>query len=841
MAKKKSKHKQVQKQNVRNHLKDMMKQRFDVMNLDVSNPDYDAKLKEIVENFLKNRTLDNKIKKLDNFDEREIFKTKSCYNKRRLTAALKYIPYYTKKLRDRHPTAYIEKTMLTMLDYPSGCLPDIMHAPDNRNIDYNDAIMAIALCMLDELYYSGNIHTAMLYIPAEIPSDSHVGVFKDFNDGIFENAVVEGLMYLIANRDNERDWCLNPTTVKRTEADVQPIIHIKSDKADIELKQSLGYDGYNRYIYNQAQNMSCRERLNKIIELIPEEAIAESQKAFTDELERYLDIVLKISTAINAQSKERYERLIELTYEIEAVKTKYAKLDDETRNQYQKAMNDLHKPSIITQTSAMVPDIDILMPNTNLHDDVISGISVISTIPACIADNISNLNALRKQHDKIVDEARELTDVIQRQDDAFSNFIACAVNSHEGFNDYILNDETLFDDLRHFHVANPFEICFAYFCLIEAGSDLPWLVEISAAILGFAVKQLPWTKYVSEDIKKQANEEQKNYQNNEIVIKTQDFIEGIENEYGANADVIVRRMMDASSKRTNCRNKESMMYESVYTDACEWYCNHYEKPENAKYRSLNFAQILFNMTGIAFPRNFNYDKNIKEGLIESGIKPENADLVSFVLTACNHMPYKVTLPSITDYVNEENTDDVADIDALKQELSDKKDEIIKLRKSIYDAEHKNRKLTEEINKLTEDTDAEHQELIALRELVYKLQNDENNNNDAENTNISFPYEPNQNIVIFGGHATWLKAIEPLLTNVRIIDPYTNPDANAIRNADIVWLQSNAMPHAYYNKIINITRQRKIPVQYFAYASAEKCARQLAEYDMGVNNNEDNSD
>ena len=41
----------------------------------------------------------------------------------------------------------------------------------------------------------------------------------------------------------------------------------------------------------------------------------------------------------------------------------------------------------------------------------------------------------------------------------------------------------------------------------------------------------------------------------------------------------------------------------------------------------------------------------------------------------------------------------------------------------------------------------------------------------------------------------------------------------------------AMPHSFYGKIMEIVRQRKIPVKYFAYASADKCAKQLAEDDI----------
>ena len=70
----------------------------------------------------------------------------------------------------------------------------------------------------------------------------------------------------------------------------------------------------------------------------------------------------------------------------------------------------------------------------------------------------------------------------------------------------------------------------------------------------------------------------------------------------------------------------------------------------------------------------------------------------------------------------------------------------------------------------------------------------------------------------------------LLPNVKFIDPYTDPDVNSIRNADVVWMQTNAMPHSRYNKIMEIVRIKKIPAKYFAYASAEKCAVQVVEYD-----------
>lgn len=125
-------------------------------------------------------------------------------------------------------------------------------------------------------------------------------------------------------------------------------------------------------------------------------------------------------------------------------------------------------------------------------------------------------------------------------------------------------------------------------------------------------------------------------------------------------------------------------------------------------------------------------------------------------------------------------------------------------------------------KMRDDSVAENQELLELRDLIYKFQNSSVESEEPE-TLVSFPYRTKQRVVVFGGHATWLKVIVKLLPNVKFIDPYADPDVNTIRNADVVWLQTNAMSHNKYNKIMEIVRLKKIPVKYFAYASAEKCA------------------
>jgi len=52
----------------------------------------------------------------------------------------------------------------------------------------------------------------------------------------------------------------------------------------------------------------------------------------------------------------------------------------------------------------------------------------------------------------------------------------------------------------------------------------------------------------------------------------------------------------------------------------------------------------------------------------------------------------------------------------------------------------------------------------------------------------------------------------------------------IRRADVVWIQTNALSHAFFYKIIDEVRKHNVPLRYFSYASATKCAEQLVKYD-----------
>ena len=98
--------------------------------------------------------------------------------------------------------------------------------------------------------------------------------------------------------------------------------------------------------------------------------------------------------------------------------------------------------------------------------------------------------------------------------------------------------------------------------------------------------------------------------------------------------------------------------------------------------------------------------------------------------------------------------------------------------------------------------------------------------------ISFPYQTTKRTVIFGGHHTFLKEIRKKLPGVKYVnisDYAFNVDI--IRNADVVWVQTNCISHTQYARILKTVRTYGTQLCYFSCASARKCAVQIVEEDQ----------
>ena len=87
----------------------------------------------------------------------------------------------------------------------------------------------------------------------------------------------------------------------------------------------------------------------------------------------------------------------------------------------------------------------------------------------------------------------------------------------------------------------------------------------------------------------------------------------------------------------------------------------------------------------------------------------------------------------------------------------------------------------------------------------------------------------KNICVFGGHESWKKEIKNILPNVRFINYEKNFSVDLVKNADVIWIQSNAIKHSFYNKVINTARKCGVTYKYFQYAGVQKCAKQVVQF------------
>ena len=153
------------------------------------------------------------------------------------------------------------------------------------------------------------------------------------------------------------------------------------------------------------------------------------------------------------------------------------------------------------------------------------------------------------------------------------------------------------------------------------------------------------------------------------------------------------------------------------------------------------------------------------------------------------------------------------------------------RKALHEAEQGMRRLQEQLQALESDALRDRAELSQLRETLFILRSKEGQPEEISESEIEFPWQTKRRIVAFGGHDTWRKAIRPMLPDIRFFDREMLPDINAVKGADAVWIQPNALSHPFYYRVIDMARKENIPIRYFGFASARKCAERPALEEM----------
>jgi hypothetical protein len=374
------------------------------------------------------------------------------------------------------------------------------------------------------------------------------------------------------------------------------------------------------------------------------------------------------------------------------------------------------------------------------------------------------------------------------------------------------------DAVEGFTVDDPYEICFALFYLIDSGDDAPWLIGSGSSLMLYTLQMLPWFMN-QEDWDDEAWDS---------------WLDGI--QYDQNG----------------------WLERGAVPDQIDYY--------HEMHGGKNLAQIIFSLCRGVVPAGLHPFEAEREQLVIEGMDEDKARKVTDIaemifLHAFQAKQYRrsdwsfddrllvdETEPEIEEEIapiklggywgkvaagqgiTVEATDTVAAEEnaKLKAELDQAKKQIKSLKSLLSTEKHTADADRAKYERELKTLRMEHRELADLRSLVF---NQENEVREEPTKDYSYPYETRKRTVIFGGHDSFLRAIKPMLPTVKFVDASNmafNPEI--IRNADVVWVQNNCISHPQYWSIVKNCKLAGVQMRYFGFASAEKCAEQLVEWD-----------
>ena len=353
---------------------------------------------------------------------------------------------------------------------------------------------------------------------------------------------------------------------------------------------------------------------------------------------------------------------------------------------------------------------------------------------------------------------------------------------------------------KDFDAGDPYEMCFALMYLVDSGSDLPWCYFAGVNFHTAYTALLPWPR-----------------------TRFNILSDGIWQHYDESGDIQNGPAETALPKKIRIPELEDW-YKLQYQDSAD---------DDDLY---NLGQIIYEATGCLMPRKLDRYQPALKTLDRYGITGKRSlHPLYYCMTLLGEgkhqtKPYFSTMEYIPDETLEETGIQDASAEAMQAEIASLKSEIKRLKQLSYDSSREVRDEKARYEALAQKAANDAQELHDLRELVFN-QHTEQYEEDYASTEISFPYYTDKRIVVFGGHDSWAREMKPKFPDIRFIDRDMLPNPDLIRRADVVWIQTNALAHKYFYRIIEEVRKNNISLRYFSYAGVSKCAEQLAREDM----------
>lgn len=511
-------------------------------------------------------------------DNLETYKLTDYYLKRRQSAIMEYAPIFAEKFEDAYPDMIIEESLMDF------CSQKFFFLPDDFVETYIS--LALAIAILDKLYDDMLIWDVLPYIPNSEEILSKVKLPCDYQDAVYDNDLLKGMMYLITHRDNTDDIFYNVKTVKRTKENTpkRNYITFKSndDSNSIETRTSQ---------HKVIDAMSCRERLDVILSAIRPEVFEKSEQTFRDKTTEFMDIVLS-NTCSYEQDLIKY--ITELCDIYEKLCNHEEKMADALKREKKQA-------EARNSRSKTKPKPKPYHAPINIGDGLMGNMSPV------VIDAIPNANIVTKKSD--LDEYEQMVGMITKMDKIYEQIHANKEMQSELFTEkeryynYSANyflwkynsidspDEhkkiaELLTDVEKFTIDDPYDICFGFFSLLESGDDIVWLLPLAGAVLSKAVERLPWMNI-----------------RNELELSR---------HLGSSSEKQTDAPIDKTDDNDDKNIDPSIMYNLCYTDYIDLANKGAKHVRKDDLMQINFAQLIYRQTGVNIARaNYLHESDIR--------------------------------------------------------------------------------------------------------------------------------------------------------------------------------------------------------------------------------------
>lgn len=610
--------------------------------------------------------------------------------------------------------------------------------------------LAAAIWMLDAIRTNHRIDDALAILPRDKEKLDSVKI-PSCTSPCYSEAVIRSMVYVILHRNED---CVGID---------------KPEKPPLEFPVTDSYTAAG----TQHQSVDSRNLFDSLIGMISQESINEAVNSYSvqirDVLSRYYSCLSKL-----LKQKQKYQKIIKnLIQEMDELNAEATELSNKSHSIAKAKAMPLptnHMAGLSTQ-SEMTIQLSSLMERGK------------TTITQIEANQEKRSQAEAKIRDFLYDSIERSWWPEEAWAEKYSEEIANRVSE--------------------FETADPYEICFAFYYLLDKGEYLPWLYYPTSVLLSYAATQLPWC---GGDIKK--------------------YLDATDT---TSADVY------ESTKKLNLHKDNST--EDSESIQIRWNTLSLilEDPEEGTVRFSPSTAIYSLTDGTIVPRNTADVDELYDSLSDGGVGDDrDIALYSAYVSVLSNLKDRIDFPDSTD--GNKDKQEIAQLkaqcNAYELELEQLKAECEKKRQAVYKADKTIAELKSQIEEDASERQKEKQELNDLRELIYILTNDAaSDEKEPAKTQTEFPYHTSKKHIVYGGHPTWLKAIRPMVPDVKFVEGF--PSTEQIKGAEIVWLQTNYLSHKAFYKIIDIVRSKNIPLRYFTSASATKCAEQLVKADGEV--------